>query len=86
MNPRTLTVTRAIPLDDKYVIRLRNRNGGLFPWSASITKGIAILGEAGSSTYSARTKRACIRRAMRTVSRIASSDARTFLVEIAEDR
>lgn len=84
--PPTWPLTRTVDVrgDDIFVINLHNRNGGLRPYWATITHGIAHLGEPGSGVYSSRTKRACIRKAMRTISRIASENARTFHVEIEE--
>lgn len=81
---RTLTRTVELPIDDTYTIRLHNNNGGHRPHWATITHGIAHLGEAGSTVYASRSKRACIRKAMRTITRIASQDARTFIVRIED--
>lgn len=76
--------TVVVDVNDHYIIRLRNANGGLRPWSATLMQGVFYLGEAGASTYRSRSKRGCIRKAMRTVTAVASSNARPFAVGIEE--
>lgn len=60
-------------LHNKWTVRLRYL-GGRRPWHAFITHGVMRLGECGSTTYASRTPEAALRKALRTIAKLAPND------------
>ena len=71
---------------DQWTIRIRYL-GGWRPWHAFITQGIGRLGEPGSGTYASRTPEAALRKAMKTVAKIAPNEhPNQIVVDVVVDR
>lgn len=60
-------------LHNRWGVRLRYL-GGWRPWRAFITHGVMQLGESGSTTYASRTPEAALRKALRTIAKLAPND------------